>query len=167
MKDNFARCLDEVLRHEGGKVHHPEDPGGRTAYGVTQATYDAWRKKHNRPTQDVFNIARSEIEAIYRVEYWDKVRGDDLPEGLDLAVFDYAVNSGVGRAAKHLQSIVGVTQDGAIGPKTIQAAKAYVANALCARRMTFLQGLSTWATFKNGWTARVKDVKKKVMELCK
>lgn len=167
MKDNFRYCLDQVLKYEGGKVDHPKDPGGRTAYGVTQATYDAWRRKHGLDKQDVFNIVRSEIEAIYKNDYWDKVRGDDLPAGLDLAVFDYAVNSGVSRAARHLQSIVGVEQDGQIGAKTIQAARAYVASALMDRRMSFLQGLNTWGTFGKGWTSRVNDVRTRIRDLCK
>jgi len=167
MKDNFRFCLDQVLKYEGGRVDDPRDPGGRTAYGVTQRVYDAWRVKHGQPKVDVFNIARSEIEAIYRQEYWDKVRGDDLPAGVDLAVFDYAVNSGVSRAVKHLQAVVGVREDGEIGPATLQAVRAYVGLALCDRRLSFLKGLGTWATFGKGWGSRVADVRKRVAEVCK
>lgn len=167
MKENFRFCLDQVLRYEGGKVDHPKDPGGRTAFGVTQKVYDAWRVKQGKPKDDVFNIARSEIEAIYRQEYWDRVRGDDLPAGLDLAVFDYAVNSGVSRAVRHLQGVVGVAQDGVIGPATLQAVRAYVALSLCDRRLAFLKGLATWVTFGKGWSSRVADVRKRVTEMSK
>lgn len=162
MKENYGRCLDEVLRHEGGKVDDPRDPGGRTAYGVTQNTYNAWRKKQGLATRDVFKITRSEIEAIYRNEYWNKVKGDDLPAGVDLAVFDFAVNSGVSRSAKYTQALVGVTQDGIIGPNTLKAVSAYKGKLnldLCDKRMAFLKGLSTWKTYGKGWTNRVNSVR--------
>lgn len=170
MKANFARCLDEVLKHEGGKVDHPKDPGGRTAYGVTQATYDAWRKKQGLSTRDVFKIERAEIEAIYRNEYWDKVKGDDLPPGVDLAVFDFAVNSGVSRAAKYTQRIVDVAQDGVIGPATLTAIRNYNGPLnidLCDERLRFLRALSTWDTFGRGWSARVNSVRKVSEEMRK
>jgi lysozyme family protein len=163
VKDNYARCLDEVLRHEGGKVDHPKDPGGRTAYGVTQKTYNAWRTKNGAPTRDVFKITRAEIETIYRQEYWNRVRGDDLPAGVDLAIFDFAVNSGVSRASKYTQALVGAPQDGVIGPQTLKAIDAYKGKLnldLCDKRMAFLKGLKTWPTFGRGWTARVNSVRK-------
>lgn len=166
MKENYDAALAAVLRYEGGKVDHPADPGGRTAYGVTQRTYDAWRVKHGKDRQDVFKIANSEVAAIYRTEYWDRIRGDDLPDGVDIAVFDFAVNSGVSRAAKYLQSIVGVPQDGVIGPKTILAVKSYVANKLTDRRLGFLKGLPTWGTFGRGWSNRINDVYAKIRDFC-
>lgn len=162
MKSNYARCLDEVLRHEGGKVDHPKDPGGRTAYGVTQSTYDAWRKKQGLTARDVFNIDRGEIEVIYRNEYWNKVKGDGIPLGVDLAVFDFAVNSGVSRSSKYTQALVGVVQDGVIGLQTLAGINAYKGKLnldLCDRRMSFLKGLSTWPTFGKGWTNRVNSVR--------
>lgn len=166
MKENYDAALTAVLRYEGGKVDHPKDPGGRTAFGVTQATYDAWREKHGLMRQDVFKIAHSEVAAIYRTEYWDKICGDDLPDGLDFAVFDFAVNSGVSRAAKYLQSLVGVSQDGVIGPKTILAAKSYLANKLTDKRLGFLKGLPTWDTFGRGWSNRINNVYAKVRDFC-
>ena len=162
MKENYAFCLKQILRYEGGKVDNPQDPGGRTAYGITQATYNAWLTKHGLALKDVFTISQYEVESIYKSNYWDKIRGDDLPSGLDLATFDYAVNSGVSRAAKSLQAIVGTDQDGIIGDKTIAAAKAYVAIALTNRRLSFLQKLSTWAVFGKGWQSRINDVKKQI-----
>ena len=167
MKENYAFCLQQVLKYEGGYSNHPDDPGGATMRGVTQDVYDDWRKSHNQPTQSVRNISNDEIQGIYRQLYWNKIRGDDLPSGLDLAVFDFAVNSGVGRAAKYLQSVVGVPQDGIIGPQTIQAAKAYVATALTNKRLRFMQSLSIWPTFGKGWQARIDDVKKQIASLVK
>jgi lysozyme family protein len=166
MKENYPACLQAVLRYEGGKVDDPRDPGGRTAFGVTQNTYNAWRSRKGLPMQDVFKISQDEVAAIYKQDYWDKIRGDDLPDGLDLATFDFAVNSGVSRAAKYLQSIVGVTQDGVIGPATILACKTYLANKLTDKRLGFLKGLPTWAAFGRGWANRVNDVYAKVRDLC-
>ena len=167
MKENYPQALKQVLKYEGGKVDDPRDPGGRTAFGITQETYNAWRKKQNLPKVDVFTISQADVAAIYRQEYWDRVRGDDLPSGVDFAVFDYAVNSGVSRAAKTLQGVVGVTQDGQIGPQTIQAAKTYVAMSITNRRLAFMQSLSIWSTFGRGWSARIADVKNQIIALTK
>lgn len=167
MKENYAKCLAQVLKYEGGFSDHPQDPGGATMRGVTQAVYDAWRKKNNQPIQSVRYINDTEIGAIYRQEYWDRISGDDLPSGIDFAVFDYAVNSGVSRAAKTLQAVVGVTQDGQIGPQTIQAAKTYVAMTVTNKRLAFMQSLSIWSTFGKGWAARIADVKNQILALTK
>lgn len=167
MKENYAFCLQQVLKYEGGYVNHPQDPGGPTNKGVTQDVYDGWRKAHNQPTQSVKNISMDEVQGIYRQLYWDKIRGDDLPAGVDMAVFDFAVNSGVSRASKYLQAIVGAPQDGIIGPQTIQATKDYVAMALTNKRLSFMQSLSIWPTFGKGWGSRINDVKKQILALTK
>jgi len=160
MKENFEAALAAVLVHEGGYVNHPRDPGGATNKGVTQGVYDDWRVRHGKPKQSVRLITSEEIGAIYKRDYWDRVRGDDLPSGVDYAVFDFAVNSGVSRASRYLQAAVGTPQDGVIGPQTIGAikdAKATV-KAVCDKRMAFLRGLGTFNTFGRGWTRRVNDV---------
>jgi len=167
MKENYPQALKQVLKYEGGKVDDPRDPGGRTAYGITQDTYNAWREKQGLGVQDVFTISQADVAAIYRKEYWDRVRGDDLPDGVDFAVFDFAVNSGVTRAARTLQGVVGVTQDGLIGPATIQASRAYVALTVTNKRLAFMQSLSIWSTFGKGWSARIADVKAQVLALVK
>jgi lysozyme family protein len=167
MRENYAHCLAQILKYEGGYVDHPKGPGGPTNKGITQAVYDSWRKSANQPTQSVRYINDTEVAAIYRNEYWDRISGDDLPSGLDFAVFDFAVNSGVARAAKTLQGIVGVTQDGQIGPATIQAAKTYVAMAVTNKRLAFMQSLSIWPTFGKGWASRIADVKNQIIALTK
>lgn len=167
MKENYAQALKQVLKYEGGYVDHPKDPGGPTNKGVTQAVYDNWRKSQNLPTQTVRNIDDSEVAAIYKNLYWDCISGDNLPAGVDFAVFDFAVNSGVSRAAKTLQAVVGVTQDGVIGPATIQAAKTYVAMSVTNKRLAFMQSLSIWSTFGKGWSARIADVKAQIIALVK
>jgi lysozyme family protein len=165
MKENYPQALKQVLKYEGGYVDHPKDPGGPTNKGVTQAVYDNWRKSQNLPTQSVRAIADSEVAAIYKNLYWDRVSGDLLPDGVDFAVFDFAVNSGVSRAAKYLQAVVGVTQDGVIGPATILATKTYVAMSITNRRLAFMQSLSIWSTFGKGWSARIADVKAQILSL--
>ena len=157
MKDNFAACLAHVLKYEGGWSDHPKDPGGATNYGITLRTYSAWLK---RPASKaaLLGIAHTEVAAIYRAEYWNAVRGDDLPPGLDLVAFDAAVNSGPSRAAKWLQTAVGTNADGKIGPATIAVAGRAGPDAIkraCATRMQFLRSLETWPVFGKGWSARV------------
>lgn len=161
MESNFQRSLSLVLKWEGGFVNHPKDPGGATNKGITLATFRRYIDKTGT-VDDLKRITDAQVAKVYREQYWDAVKGDDLPSGVDYAVFDFAVNSGPSRAAKYLQAAVGVTQDGKIGPVTIAAAKRMNAvdlvAAICAKRMAFLKGLSTWPTFGKGWTNRVNDV---------
>lgn len=162
MKDNFAKCLKEVLKHEGGWADHPKDPGGATMKGITIGTYRQWK---GRPVTkaELRAISDAEVAAIYRRNYWNKVRGDDLPSGLDLVAFDAAVNSGPARGARWLQTALGVAADGMIGPKTIAAAQSAdpetVINLALDVRLSFLKGLKTWQTFGKGWTRRVQSVR--------
>lgn len=165
--DRYSQCIPLVLKHEGGYVNHPADPGGATNKGVTQKTYDGWRDKQGLPRQSVRNIADDEVQAIYRRDYWDAIKGDDLPSGVDYAVFDFAVNSGINRASRYLQDVVRVAADGRIGPATLAAVRAMdardVVNRLCDARMAFLRGLNTFPTFGKGWTARVDEVRVKAL----
>jgi lysozyme family protein len=155
-----------VLAHEGGYVNHPADPGGPTNHGVTQRVYDAYRKLHGQSVQSVKAICTSEVEEIYRKQYWRNIRGDDLPSGLDYAVFDFAVNSGIARAVRYLQRAVGVKDDAVMGDETLShVIAAYKANPeklitqYCANRLAFMQGLSIYATFGKGWFRRVMGAK--------
>ena len=99
MKDNFDDCLKMLLKHEGGYVNHPKDPGGETNLGVTRKVWEEWIGKPAGPDA-MKKLTVNDVAPLYRKMYWDKVRGDDLPGGVDWAVFDWAVNSGTGRAAK-------------------------------------------------------------------
>ena len=161
MRENYAKCLNAVLVFEGGFVNHPKDPGGRTNKGITQYVYNSWRKSKGLPTRDVKDIPMSEVTLIYKANYWDMIKGDELPSGLDLALFDFAVNSGVYRAIRFIQGIVGVRPDGVMGPITLKAIKESdkdLVLAICNERMKFLKGLSTWHYFGKGWTNRVASV---------
>lgn len=166
-ENKFKDALARVLLHEGGAVDHPKDPGGRTNKGITQRVYSAWRKKNNLPVRDVFKITDMEVEAIYRFQYWQPIHAEAMPAGVGYVVFDGAVNSGPKQSAKWLQRALGSLYtsgiDGDIGSVTLQAIEAHndhdqLIADICERRMTFLQALKTWPTFRKGWTARVQDV---------
>lgn len=168
-KESYDKALAEVFKHEGGYVDHPKDPGGATNMGITFAVLEAWRGKPITKA-DVKNLTKAEAAKIYRQNYWDKIRGDDLPAGLDLAVFDFAVNSGPKRSAEYLQRLVGVTVDGAIGPNTLKAVNAIkdprlTINMFMDRREAFLKGLSTFPTFGKGWMSRTKQVREASLAL--
>ncbi len=167
----FDACLPIILKHEGGYVDHPADPGGATNLGITHITLAAHRGKPVTK-QDVRNLTKAEAAEIYRASYWNAVRADALPPGLDLAVFDFAVNSGPGRAAKTLQRVLGVPQDGVIGPQTLAAigrapGVATIIMDLCDARMMFLRGLPTFGTFGKGWTRRVNEIEEAALRVAR
>ena len=157
MKDNFADCLEMLLKHEGGYVNHPKDPGGETNLGVTRKVWEQWiGKPAGKDAMKKLTVA--DVSPLYKKLYWDKVKGDELPSGVDWAVFDWAVNSGTGRAAKALQKIVGVEPDGGIGAATVAAVKkadpATVIKKLALMRENFYRNLPTFGTFGRGWLRR-------------
>lgn len=171
MKDTYPKALKAVLKHEGGYVNHPADPGGATNKGITQATYDAWqRAKGHKYPKTVKLISDEEVAAIYKTRFWDAVKGDDMPAGLDYALFDFAVNSGPPKAIKSLQKCLGLVDDGKIGPLTFAEARKDPETAikkLCAYRLAFLKRLKHWPTFGKGWERRVKDVEKMALSIHK
>jgi lysozyme family protein len=167
---NFAYCERTVLVFEGGKVDNPNDPGGRTNEGVIQRVYDGWRRRKNLPLRSVYEMEAAERDDIYRNQYWDAVRGDELPAGVDLAVFDGAVNSGPAQATKWLQRALDVAADGHIGEATLRALEECtdidgLIVRICARRLTFMQSLRTWGTFGSGWAKRVAAVQRASLHL--
>ncbi len=161
---SFAAALDETLRHEGGYVDHPLDPGGATNLGITQSTLSAIR---GRPVSkaEIMALRRDAAAEIYRARYWKAVHADELPAGVDLAVFDLAVNSGTGRAIRTLQNVLGVPVDGVVGTETLAAARGRDASALVAQisaaRLAFLQRLTTWPVFGRGWSRRVHAIEQR------
>jgi lysozyme family protein len=161
MKENFAEALQKVLHHEGGFVNHPSDPGGMTNLGCTKAV---WEEHCGHPVDEKAMRALTPVDVapLYRRKYWDKIKGDELPTGVDYVVFDCAINSGPGRAAKMLQACVGVEPDGGIGPKTLAAVNSFDPKQLVEdytkRRLSFLMYLPTWGTFGKGWGRRVAEV---------
>jgi lysozyme family protein len=159
---SYDEALSRLLVHEGGYSNDPSDPGGPTNFGITLGDYRAYVKP-NATAADVRAMTIDAAKAIYRDKYWSALRGDELPAGVDYCVFDYGVNSGTARAAKVLQTCLGVPQDGKIGAQTIASAKRADAKKLigdiCDQRLAFLQGLKTWPVFGNGWGRRVREVR--------
>ena len=164
MKDNWQSSLEEILHHEGGYVNHPRDPGGETNLGVTKRVYEKWGG-----TKDMKDLTVEDVAPIYKKEYWDRCKCDDLESGVDWAVFDWAVNSGTGRAAKAIQKICGAAQDGAIGPKTLALIGTqntqYVIEEFGKIRQDFYESLKTFDTFGKGWTRRNKETTAKALEM--
>lgn len=142
-RDNYSGCIAFVLKWEGGYVDHPRDPGGATNRGITIHTLRRWR---GRPVTkaDVRNLSLSETHAIYRKNYWDAVAGDSLPAGVDLAVFDYGVNSGPARGKRAYAQARGAM----VRPQDL-------VRRICASRLSFVRGLRTWSTFGRGWARRI------------
>ena len=164
MKDNFDECLKMLLHHEGGYVNHPSDPGGETNLGVTKKVYQEWGG-----TKDMKDLTVEDVAPIYKKNYWDRCKCDDLESGVDWAVFDWAVNSGTGRASKAIQKICGASQDGAIGPKTLALIGTqntqYVIEEFGKIRQDFYESLKTFDTFGKGWTRRNKETTAKALEM--
>ncbi|RWD71661.1 glycoside hydrolase family 108 protein [Mesorhizobium sp.] len=160
--------LARVLAHEGGYSNHPSDPGGVTMKGVTQRVYDAYRRSKGLATRSVKGITGQELFDIYDRQYWDAVRGDQLPAGVDYVVFDGAVNSGPKQSIIWLQRALGSLYqgrvDGVIGLGTIAAVQACdnhdaLIDRICDQRLAFLQHLKTWKAFGRGWRSRVAEVR--------
>lgn len=162
MRENFDKSLALILKLEGGYSNLAADPGRATNRGITIAELADWRG-HAVTNADVRDLQVEEAAAIYRVRYWDAMHCDALPSGIDLAVFDCAVNQGVGRAARFLQQAAEVTADGIIGPKTLRAASAADPEMLLvefmARRMNAYGSLSSlFRVFGLGWSRRLMTV---------
>lgn len=164
---NLPACLKVSLAHEGKWSDHKADPGGATMLGITLAT--ARRYKPGMTKTQLRNISQTDVEFIYRDGFWSPIRGDDLPHGVDLATFDFGINSGPSRAVRYLQAVVGVKGDGKIGPDTLKAAiladKKKTIQRLCAKRLGFMQSLKIWNTFKRGWSRRVADVEARAVAM--
>lgn len=161
--ESYNAALPRLLRDEGGYTDHPSDPGGPTNFGITLA--DARRYwKGNATADDVRALPQSVARKIYREHYWNALRCDELPAGVDYAVFDYGVNSGIGRAGKVLRRVLTLSdRTSAVSDDVIAAARAVAARdvviAICAERLAFLKSLKTFPVFGRGWTARVSGVR--------
>jgi lysozyme family protein len=142
---NFRRCLDIVLAYEGGYTEAQGDPSGATQFGVSLSTLRDWRQNQTLAIDDLKKLARDEACEIYRTRYWNVLRCDDLPAGLDLIVFDFGVDATASRSAKALQQVVGAEADGSVGDATLAATKtmpaADVVKELSNRRLEYYRSL--------------------------
>jgi lysozyme family protein len=163
MKENFGTSLAHVLKSEGLWSDNPQDPGGATMKGITFEVYKDWKRNPHLTKNDLKAITDQEVHDLYKALYWNKVFGDNLPSGIDYAVFDAAVNMGVGRATKLLQESVGVTADGVIGQGTLRAIYSAnpqeVINKFSEEKANFYQSLKTFPVFGRGWLNRIAEVK--------
>ena len=176
MKENWKHSFDMMIDSEGGFQDDPRDSGnqladgrkGSTNLGVTQAVWEEY-VGHKVSTQDMRNLTPALVEPMYRRRYWDACRCNDLPNGVDYLVFDFAVNAGVGRSAKTLQSAVGATPDGAIGSMTLAAVAKHSPDELIEKfsqaKEMFYRSLDTFETYGTGWLNRVADVKLKASSM--
>ncbi len=161
----FNSCLEIILHHEGGYVNHPADPGGETNLGVTKRVYEAYCKKNGLRAKSMKSLEITDVAPIYKTEYWDRVKGDDMPRALALCVFDFGVNAGTGRAAKYLQGMIGTKKDGGIGPNTLKKLDEYIrehgvdgaVRNYQSLRQKYYEKLKTFKTFGRGWTRRVTE----------
>jgi lysozyme family protein len=162
MKENFDAALKAILKHEGGFVNHPKDPGGMTNLGVTKKVWEEWVGK-TVDEKAMRALTPEVVGPMYKKKYWDAVKADDLPDGLDYLMFDFAINAGPGRAIKIMQKAIGTTPDGAIGPKTMQSLKTADQGELVAKfseeKEAFYRSLPTFGTFGKGWLRRVAEAK--------
>jgi lysozyme family protein len=165
----YDTALTHLLQHEGGYTNHPDDPGGPTNFGITIADYRRYAKA-DATAADMRAMPVGEAKAIYRKRYWDAQRCDELPAGVDYAVFDYGVNSGIGRSGKVLRRLLNLPDNtSVVGDDVIAAAQSADARALvsaiCDERLRFLKSLKTWAVFGNGWGRRVDEVKAVALQM--
>lgn len=171
VKAGFDEALAVILRHEGGYVNHPRDPGGMTNLGVTKRVWEAWIKQ---PVDEAAMRALTPalVAPLYRANYWEASGADQLPAGLALCVFDFAVNAGPSRAVRYLQQTVGATIDGVFGPQTLAevekdiraTSEAALIRQYQAAREAYYRSLNTFPTFGKGWLRRVAETTEKALE---
>ena len=168
MNKNWDKSFDLVIVNEGGYVNLKDDLGGPTNHGCTQAVWESF-VGHPVTVDDMKALTKEDVKPLYKRNYWDAIHGDALPSGLDYCIFDCAINSGVGRAAKFIQEIVGVFADGAIGNNTVAAINQMNAvtmiNEFSDKRQQFLELLKTFPVFGKGWTRRVQEVRTKALDM--
>lgn len=170
MKENRQLALKSILVFEGGMDDDPRDPGGRTKNGIIQRVYDADRRRRGLPTQDVFKMTDAERDNIYFRNYFDKVRFDELPPGIDLMLVDGGVNAGPSQAIKWTQRALGLTADGVLGDVTMERIQSHPNHDLLIRqsidrRNAFYRGLKTFKTFGKGWLSRTAQLSVKAQRM--
>ncbi len=165
---SFERALKFVLSQEGGYSDNAKDPGGATNLGITQATLSKWRG-HKVARNEVQTLGVKEASTIYRRNYWQACKCDQLPPALAFLMFDAAVNQGVSRAIKILQKSIDTKVDGIIGPQTLDAVKKRDPKRLiiefAARRMRHYGVLSIFSVFGLGWSRRLMEALYQAFEL--
>jgi lysozyme family protein len=167
---SYDDALRRLLKHEGGYSDHPSDPGGPTRYGITIHDYRRYVKP-DATAADVRSMPIDAAKTIYRERYWSALRCDELPAGLDYALFDYGVNSGIARAARVLHRIVGYADETRVSDALLAAVRKRdtvdLIARLCDERLAFLKRLKTWPVFGAGWGRRVAEVRAAALAMAK
>ncbi len=149
---NFDLAFDRLMGHEGGYVNDPADPGGETNWGISKRSY---------PSVNIKALTRDGAKEIYRRDFWARIHGDKIPDGVAFQAFDFAVNSGIETAIRKLQKAAGVADDGHFGPISRAAVAAMTETDLIMRfvaeRLDFWASLSTWPSFGRGWARRAAN----------
>ena len=162
MIENFQRSLELLLKSEGGFSNHSADPGGMTNLGVTKKAWEAYVGRQVDEAE-MRGLTPEIVAPFYKAKYWDACKCDQLPLGVDYAVFDFAVNAGVSRASKTMQEALGTSADGIVGPATIGVATNadpdHFLEKFSAAKEQFYRGLPTFDHFGKGWLRRVAEVK--------
>jgi lysozyme family protein len=170
MANNFQECLVKVLKHEGGFVNHPKDPGGMTNLGVTKKVWEEWIG-HEADEKAMRELTPALVGPMYEMKYWRTSYCEKLPRGLDLLVFTMAVNSGSGRSVKLLQDAIGVVADGVIGPNTMakinEANVEVLIDKFSEARTSFYKGLKTFPVFGKGWLSRTESELLEALDMAK
>ena len=168
MISNWDKAFKQIIKSEGGFVNHPSDPGGMTNLGCTKKVWEEW-VGHQVSEQDMRDLTSEKVAPLYKNRYWDRVKGDDLPTGLDYLLFDMAINAGPGRATKLLQTALGTIPDGAIGPNTMKllhnANSEELIQKFSDEKEKFYKSLPTFPTFGKGWLNRITEVKTVATEM--
>ena len=168
--NNFDKSLFHVLKHEGGYVNNPKDPGGPTNKGVTLKTF-RYAYGEERTEEELKNISDAQVKSLYHVAYWMPCGCQLLPDGVDYMMFDGAVNSGVSQSIKWLQSTIEARVDGKMGPLTLAAVSKsspeYLINYTLTTRLNMLKSLRTWDTFGKGWERRISEVRTEALRMAK
>ena len=170
MRESWNEIFEGVIKHEGGFVDHPADPGGMTNLGVTRKVYSEWLGRE-ATEGEMRGLTKADVSPLYKKWYFDAVKADDLPAGVDYFTVDIAINSGPRRAAKMLQKCVAAKPDGAIGPMTLKAVadndSTELIEKLADARQDFYESLKTFKTFGKGWTRRNKEVRAHSLRMVK
>ena len=168
MKNNFDKCLHMLLEHEGGYVNDSRDSGGMTNLGVTKRVYDEWIGRESTE-QEMRDLTPDDVAPIYKKNYWDRIKGDYVPSGVDWCLYDWAVNSGSGRPAKAVQRAVGATPDGVIGKQTVglimEKDPKFIIDYVYTVRQAFYEGLDDYKHFGRGWSRRNTETLHQAMKM--
>ena len=147
---NFDLAFDRLMKHEGGYVNDPTDPGGETNWGISKRSY---------PAVNIAKLTREDAAAIYRRDFWQRIKADKLPDGVAYQLFDFAVNSGIDTSVRYLQRALCVADDGHWGPVSQAAADASTESDLImllnAERLDFMTRLKNWPDHGRGWARRI------------